>query len=243
MDTFPSLESALNDRFRGHASRDWTEWREKYVHDDANDIPAGATKAWIGRRKLNYRGLSKRRNLRHLISGNVDQPFLDEIGDLTDLERLELEWPMIAKDFTPLLGLNKLAFVSIDSPRNIIDFRPLLDIPSLRTLIITNPKKMVDLDWLSEAHHLEVIGIEGGTWSPYTIPTLKPLSELRSLKAFLGVSTKLADQNLAPLASCPSLEFLGIANVAPRDEFERLKAARPNLVCDWFRPEMWSALR
>lgn len=150
---------------------------------------------------------------------------------------------MVAKDFTPLVRLKKLAFVSVDSPQNIVDFRPLLGILSLRTLIITNPKKMTDLDWLSEAHHLEVIGIEGGTWSPYTIPTLKPLAELRSLKAFLGVSTKLADQNLAPLALCPNLEFLGIANVAPRDEFEQLKAAKPNLVCDWFRPEMWSSLR
>lgn len=243
MDTFPSLESALNDRFRGHASRNWTEWREKHAHDDANDIPVGATNAWIGRQKLNYRGLSDRQTLRHLISGNVDQRFLDEIGELSDLERLELEWPMVAKDFTPLLGLKKLTFVSIDSPRNIADFRPLLAIESLRTLIITNPKKMTDLDWLSEAHHLEVIGIEGGTWSSYTIPTLKPLAELRSLKAFLGVSTKLADNNLAPLALCPSLAFLGIANVASRDEFERLKAAKPNLVCNWFRPEMWSAAR
>jgi hypothetical protein len=243
LDTFPSLESALNDRYRGHASRNWMEWREKYAHSNANDIPAGATNAWIGRQKLNYRGVGKRRTLRHLISGNVDEPFLDEIGELSDLERLELEWPMVAKDFTPLLGLEKLAFVSIDSPRNIADFRPLLNLPSLRTLIITNPKKMTGLDWLCEAHHLEVIGIEGGTWSPFIIPTLKPLAGLRSLKAFLGVSIKLADKSLAPLRECPRLEYLGISCAAPRDEFEGLMAAKPKLVCDWFRPEMWSALR
>ena len=163
MDIFPSLGSALNDRYRGHAGRDWTEWAEKHAHNTADDIPVDATNAWIGRQKLNYRGIGKRRALRHLISGNVDQPFLEEIGELWELERLELEWPMVAKDFTPLLGLEKLAFVSIDSPRNIADFRPLLTLPSLRTLIITNPKKMADLDWLSEAHDLEVIGIEGGT--------------------------------------------------------------------------------
>jgi hypothetical protein len=243
MDVFPRLESALNDRYRGHLNRDWTEWGEKHAYGDAANVPAAASKAWISRQKLNYRGIGERRSLRHLISGNVDQRFLDEIGELTDLERLELEWPMVATDLTPLLRLEKLTFLSIDSPRSIADFRPLLTLPSLRALIVTNPRKMTDLAWLSEAHHLEVIGIEGGTWSPYLVPTLEPLAGLRALRAFLGVSIKLADKSLAPLAECPSLEYVAIACVAPREEFDQLKAAKPNLVCNWFRPEMWSALR
>ena len=110
-------------------------------------------------------------------------------------------------------------------------------------LRFTNAKNMTDLEWLGEAHDLEVIGIEGGMWSPQIIPTLKPLAGLRSLKAFLGVSTKLADKSLAPLIECPRLEYLSIACVAPQAEFEGLKAAKPNLVCDWFRPEMWATLQ
>ena len=243
METFPSLEAALNDRFRGHSDRNWIEWRERHAYGNATDIPADATNAWIGRQKLNYRGVGGRRALRHLISANVDQPFLEEIGELAGLERLELEWPMVAKDLTPLLALENLTFLHIDSPRNIADFRPLLDLPALRTLIITNPKKITDLEWLGEAHHLEVIGIEGGMWSPYKIPTLKPLAGLRSLRAFLGVSTRLADKSLAPLMECPRLKFLSVACVAPQIEFEGLERAKPDLVCDWFRPEMWAALR
>ena len=173
----------------------------------------------------------------------MDQPFLDEIGNLSGLERLELEWPTMAKDLTPLLKLEKLSFLSIDSPRNITDFRPLLDLPTLRTLIITNPKKMTDLSWLTDAHHLEVIGIEGGMWSPYKIPSLEPLAGLRSLRAFLGASTRLLDKSLEPLAHSPNLSYLGIACVAPQAEFERLKAAKPGLACDWFGSEMWAALR
>lgn len=238
-----TLESALNVKFRGHGTREWAEWRQKYVFGDAADIPADTTNAWIGRQKLNYRGIGKLRSLRHLISANVDQSLLNEIGELENLERLELEWPMVAKDLTPILRLEKLAFLSIDSPRNIADFRALLDLRSLRTLIITNPKKMTDLEWLGEAHQLEVIGIEGGMWSPYRIPTLRPVAGLRSLRAFLGVSTKLADKSLAPLADCPRLEYLSIACVAPQAEFDRLKMAKPDLVCDWFRSEMWAALR
>lgn len=242
-ETNPTLESALNARFRGHVGRDFSEWREKHAYNEAHDIPVDAKNAWIGRQKLNYRGLDERNNLRHLISGNIDQPFLDEIGKLTNLERLEFEWPMVAKDLTPLLGLKKLTFLSIDSPRNISDFRPLLELPALRTLIITNPKRMANLDWLREAHHLEVIGIEGGMWSPYELASLEPLAGLRALTAFLGVSTTLADKSLAPLSHCPNLAYLGIACVAPKAEFDRLKAARPALICDWFRSDMWTALR
>lgn len=86
---------------------------------------------------------------------------------------------MVAKNLTPLLRLGKLTFLSIDSPRHIAGFRPLLELPALRTRIITNPKKMTDLEWLDGAHHLEVIGIDGGMWSPYKIPTLQPLAGLR----------------------------------------------------------------
>ncbi len=242
-DKLSTLESALNDRFRGHADRDFSEWSEKHAYIRSSDIPIDAKNAWIGRQKLNYRDIGQRESLRHLISGNVDQPFLDEIGNLGGLERLELDWPMVAKDLTPLLKLLNLAYLTIDSPRHIADFRPLLELPALRTLIITNPTKMADLSWLVEAHHLEVIGIEGGMWSPYKIPTLRPLAGLRALRAFLGVSTKLADQSLDPLADCPRLEFLRIACVASQAEFDRLKKAKPALVCDWFRPNMWATLR
>lgn len=243
LETFPTLDSALNDQFRGHVDRNFAVWAGKHAYQQASDIPVDATKAWIGRQKLNYRGIGERQMLKHLISGNVDQAFLDEIGGLANLERLELEWPMVAKDLRPLAKLKKLTFLSVDSPRNISDFRPLLDLPALRTLIITDAKKMADLNWLSEAHHLEVIGIEGGTWSPCKIPSLAPLAGLRSLRAFLGVSTKLDDKNLQPLAACPRLEYLRIACVAPQAQFDQLQTAKPDLVCHWFRSEMWTAIR
>lgn len=239
----PDLASALNERFRGHAERDFTIWADHHAYPAAGDIPADATKGWIGRQKLNYRGIGARQALRHLISGNVDQAFLEEIGALANLERLELEWPMVAKDLSPLLRLEKLTFLTIDSPRHIADFDLLLRLPALRTLIITDAKKMASLDWLAEAHHLEVIGIEGGMYSPYTLPSLKPLAGLRSLQAFLGVSTKLADDSLTALAACPDLAFLGIARVAPKSDFERLQRLKPDLVCDWFRPQMWATIK
>lgn len=237
--SYSSLESALSARYRGHCDRDWQEWSERHHYDVASLIPNEAELAWIGRQKVNYRGIADKPALRHLIAANVDQPFFEEIGELADLRRLELEWPFLGTDLAPLLGLRQLEHLSIDSPRKLSDFSPLRELPSLRVLIITNAKKMPDLEWLSGAHHLEVIGIEGAMDTPYKIESLAPLAGLKSLKAFLGVSTRLLDGRLMPFASCPQLRYLSIARCAARSEFELLHEARPDIVCRWFDPQAW----
>lgn len=238
--TYADRESRLNAEFRGH--RDWGEWERDHSWDSAPEIPEGAERARIVRRKLNYRGIAERRGLTDLVAGNVDQPFLEEIGELGGLERLDLEYPFVASNVAPLLKIERLRHLAIDSPRKITDFRPLLELPSLRTLLITNARHMTDIEWLRHAHHLEVIGIEGGMWSPQSIPSVRPLAGLQSLRAFFGTSIKLGDKQLMPLADCSRLEFIGMAAAAPREEFERLHAARPDIVCGWFRPEPWTMI-
>lgn len=238
-DTYPSLEMAFSNQFRGHAERDWDEWAERHFYDAVADIPPQADQVWLNRQKLNFRGIGDNTAIRHLIAAKVDQAFLGEIGKLSDLRRLELEWPFLAADLTPLLSLGQLEHLSIDSPRNLSDLSPLLALPRLKTLLITNAKKMPDIEWLRGAHHLEVIGIEGAIDCDYTIQSLAPLAGLKSLRSFLGVSTRIADKSLMPLAECPRLEFLGIARCAPQAAFEQLHRARPDIFCRWFDPKAW----
>ena len=240
-DTFLSLTSALNSQFRGHDTRDWQEWRA-FATTNAAEVPVDADRAWLNRVKASHQGIAKNKRLNHLIAGAVDQDYLEEICMLGGLERLELEYPVTATNLAGLGALQNLRHLSIDSPRNITDFTPLLDLPSLRTLLITNAKRMADIAWLSEAHHLEVIGIEGSTWTAQRIPSIAPLAGLQGLRAFLAVSTHLGDKDLSPLAECPNLEFLHCAMIAPREEFERLQRRMPNVVCTWFRPESWRML-
>ncbi|UUR07232.1 hypothetical protein [Sphingomonas glaciei] len=104
---------------------------------------------------------------------------------------------------------------------------------------MTNDKMMPDIEWLREAHHLDVIGIESAIDCDHTIQSLAPLAGLQSLRAFLGVSTRLAETSLMPLAECPKLEFLDIARYAPRFEFEQLRRARPDIFWRWFDPKAW----
>lgn len=238
---FVNLESALNRRFRGHDSRNWEEW-QTLATTDAKQVPPDAERAWVSRVKASHRGISKRITLKHLVAGSVNQDYLDEICLIDGLERLELEHPVTATGLDGLRSLRKLRHLSIDSPRHVADFMPLLDLPSLKTLLITNAKHLATIDWLSGAHHLEVVGIEGSTWTIQKIPSLLPLAGLRGLRAFFAVSTRLGDKSLASLADCPNLEFLGCANFAPREEFERLRNRKPDLVCTWFRPESWQMI-
>lgn len=238
--SYHALESALSARFRGHSDRDWQEWKDRHYYQAADQIPDSVERAWLGRQKFSYRGIGDKKALKHLIAANVDQAFLEEIGQLPELRRLELEWPFMGTELKPLLALKRVEHLSIDSPRRLADFSALLDLPSLRTLLITNAKRMSDIEWLNAAHHLEVIGIEGAIDSVYTIDSMAPLAGLRSLRAFFGVSTRLADQCLKPLARCPELKYLSIARCAPRSEFQQLQSVRPDIVCRWFDPEAWT---
>lgn len=241
-DIHESLGSALNARHRGHADRDPGEWQRKHFCQNAKLIPDDAERVCLGREeKQSYRGLHTKHNIRELVVGRADQGCIEEIGGLSMLERLELSYPVTASDLSPLLALHSLQHLAIDSPRKIADFSPLLKLPALRKLMIENAKLLSDIEWLHEAHELEVIGIEGGMDSPAKIPSLGPLAGLRSLQAFLATSTRLADKDLTPLAKCPSLRFIGIARVAPQAEFQRLMQARPDIHCSWFDPDTWKA--
>jgi len=237
-DAYPTLEVAMSHKYRGHDIRDWEEWRAKHAYPSAAAIPDGADKAMIGRNR-DTASLRSKQFLRHLIVADCDQAMLDAIGELANLTRLELEWPTLAGNLSPLTRLAKLRFLSIDSPRKVEDFALLAQLPALRTLMVTNAKHLSDLDWLSGANHLEVIGIEGSINTAQRITSLAPLAGLSGMEAFFGTSLRLIDKDLMPLAQCPRLKFISIARVAKKPVFDALREARPDVTCGWFADRMW----
>lgn len=195
--------------------------------------------ARMGRAKESHRGIGRRFALRELTVSNLNQDYLDEIARLTDLEHLELGYPMTATDLSPLTALTKLRSLSLDSPRAVTDFTALLQLPSLERLLIENARHLTNLEWLRPMkRQLRVLGIEGSLDTKQRIPSLKPLGGF-SLEALFLTSTKLDDRDLSPIATMPNILFLGTAANAPQSEYEALHAAKPVLECTWFRPEMW----
>ena len=203
------------------------------------DIPPDATRARLKRDKKSHKGIGDRVALRTLLADAVDQAYLDEIARLDRLEHLELAWPTSARDLSPLANLRQLRVLKIDSPRAVTDFTPLVDLPALEILLIENAKHMTSLDWLVPLRdRLTVLGIEGSMWTRQRIPTLAPLAGF-AVEALFLTATTVADRSLAPLHTMPNLKFLGTARNASRAQFQALQAAKPDLVCDWFREDMW----
>lgn len=204
------------------------------------DVPPDATYASLGRDKASHKGIGRRAALRELSAKGVNQPFLDEISDLTDLDYLDLAWPVTAADLAPLRRLTHLRHLVINSPRNVTDFTPLLDLPKLERLFIENARHLHDLEWLRPLkHRLVALGIEGSMWTAQPIASLAPLEGF-ALEALFLTNTRLGDQDLSAVATMPNIRFLGTALNAPKAQFMALKAARPALRCSWFDEAIWA---
>jgi len=207
------------------------------------DVPLDAAYVSLGRDKASHKGIGWRTALRELSAHGVNQPFLDEIAGLTQLEYLDLGWPVTASDLAPLRALTGLRHLVINSPRNVDDFTPLLDLPRLERLFIENAKHLRDLDWLRPlGDRLVALGVEGSMWTPQPIDSLAPLEGF-ALEALFLTNTRLADQDLAPVATLPNLRFLGTSLNAPKAQFMALKAAKPTLQCSWFNEAQWASFK
>ncbi|WP_340589317.1 hypothetical protein [Erythrobacter alti] len=212
-------------------------------YERATDIPVSASCARIGRENDSFAGLGKLSKLVELEASNANQDMLEEISRLSALQYLDLGWPLVAKDLTPLLALENLQVLKIDSPRHMTDFSPLSKLPKLERLFLTNAKHCDNLDWLRPLkNQLIALGIEGSTWTKHTIPTLEPLNGF-ALEALFLTNTKLADQDLSPLATMRNLRFLGTALNAPKAEFMALKARNAGLECSWFDEALWATFK
>ena len=218
-------------RYRATLDHDWLG---KHFTNSADEVPMDAEYAVLGREKDSHRGIGRRRGLRTLVAGAANQDFLDEICELSELEHLDLAWPVTAPDLSGLRRLKKLRVLKVNSPRNVTDFTPILDLPALRCLFIENAKHLQSLDWLAPLkNRLRSLGIEGSIWTMQPVPTLKPLAGF-GFEALFLTSVRLKDKDLTPLADCPNLKLLSCARFAPKKNFEALKSLRPDIHCTWF---------
>ena len=124
-------------------------------------------------------------SLRHLIIGNSNIASAAAVGDLSQLERLEL------------LNCRKLA-----------DFDDLSRLTSLKRLTIRGSKALTDLGFLRPLRQLEVLIVSDNG----SIDSLEPVADLTGLKAlaFAG-STTIADGDLGVLTALPKLSMLMFA--------------------------------
>lgn len=195
--------------------------------------------AELHRKKNSHRGIGEFKHLRKLAAGAVNQEFLDEIGQLTQLTHLDLRWPMRAEDIAPIANLDRLEVLHMDSPTRVEDWSPLYKLRKLRVLTIENPRKMRDIEWVTPLlGQLEVLGIEGSLDTNVSIDGIDPLRRA-IFEAFFCTSMTNRSKSLAALHDCPNLKLLDGAVLAPWREYKALREAKPDIVCQWFNPNNW----
>lgn len=215
----------LNEKYRER--RDWPD-----CITQSKDIPADTDRLHFYREKTSFRGIGRHGSIKELLAKRVDQKFLDEICELHQLEYLEME-TVTAADISALTSLPKLRHLKIYGLRNAKDLACLTEIKALQKLFLENTKHLSDIEFLDNTQCLEVLGIEGSMYTKQKIPTLQPISKLKSLESVFLTSVQLTDKNLDYLADLPKLRYLSCARFAPKSSFQSLRNLMPNLNCSW----------
>lgn len=203
------------------------------------EIPEGATSAELHRVGKSHAGIAARTELTELAAVAADQNFMDEIGELSNLERLDLRFPMRAPDLSPLTKLKKLRTLRLDGCSKVVDFSPIAMLPALSNLQIENAQHLYDIEWIRPLKdRLFVLGIEGSVSKDQRIASFAPLGGF-AFEAIFTVSIMLKDRDLTPLETCPNLHLYEGTRCAPREHFERLEKTHPEMICAWFDWDRW----
>ncbi len=146
--------------------REWQDWPECIL--SAKEIKNDMEIVNLYREKNSYNGIGEFKSIKKLCAKQVDQDFLIEIGELINLEHLEIE-VLTSTNLNPLKQLKNLHYLKLTNVRKVTDFKPITGINSLRKLFIESAKYIESLDFLSDSHNLSVIGIEGGMYTKQKI--------------------------------------------------------------------------
>jgi len=214
----------------GRVNALWPEWDRAVTTVEA--LPPNSERAIFYRERKSHVGISAFSKLKALKALQVNQGFLEEIGELKSLEYLELHM-VTAEDLSPIAQLNNLRTIKASGLRKAKRFEPLLSSPLLRRLFIEDIKHLSSLEFLATAEDLVAIGIEGSLWKTQRLQSLKPLAALPNLECLFLTSTALEDKDLSYLSRCPKLRILECSRFASRSEFMRLRRLMPNLQCTW----------
>ena len=94
-------------RQRYEFAQNWQEWPETVLN--SKDIKETQKLVSIYREKNSHKGIQNYKVIEKLNAKNVNQAFLNEIGELTNLTHLRIEI-LTAEDLSPIKNLTKLKF-------------------------------------------------------------------------------------------------------------------------------------
>ena len=179
------------------------------------------------------KGVSSLKNVKDFWAGSVNDKYLQDLCELTQLEFLHIT-NLTANTLEPLRNLRNLSRLYIHNATNISDLEWLTTHTQLKILSLENLPQVSSFDPLSRLTQLTALALNSGLWKDWRVKSLAPLKELQLLNVLQLAGVRPSDGLLEPLASLRQLRILGCANYFPAHEFLKLKSANPALECSWF---------
>jgi hypothetical protein len=138
----------------------------------------------------------------------TDQAFLDAVGRLSRLRRLDLCWNRV-EDLAPLAELKALTHLSLGASPRVRSLEPLRHLPALKALALyedfSGLKSLDDLRGITSLQGLRLAGSDRHR-EPYE--SLEPLGSLAGLRFLLLTRIRVRRGGYAPLAALTGLEYL-----------------------------------
>ena len=233
MSTVP--QSYLDRLSAGIAFR-WPELPPRVL--SAAEADPSASVVQLRREKKSHRGVGELNALRTLLAYQVDQSFLDELCELTQLQTLYIDGLTATnlEGLARLPGLQKLVVTGASRIEN-LDWAAGLA-PSLQALAIENAKKVCNIEPLAALTQLKTLAVEGSLHAAMKVASLGPLSALDGLEYLFLTALRVEDKRLAPLAKLSHLRVLEFADYYAAGEIDGLAASLPNTRCRWFDDDM-----
>ena len=231
-----SVPQSYLDRLSAGIAFRWPELPPRVL--SAGEADPSAAVLQLRREKKSHQGVGKLRALRTLLAYQVDQSFLDELCELTQLQTLYIEG-LTASDLEGLARLSGLQRLVINGASRIenLDWTAGLA-PSLQALAVENAKKVCSIEPLATLTGLKTLAVEGSLHSAMKVASLNPLSALDGLEYLFLTALRVEDKRLAPLAKLAHLRVLEFADYYAAGEIDALAASLPNTRCRWFDEDM-----
>jgi hypothetical protein len=200
-------------------------------YDNLVNKGATATHIATAAESKGWEKLFSNTNLTSLSVSYLAQDQATNLDALKNLETLELFNGMVS-DLTSLTRLKRLQNLSLEVTGHIKDFAFLGGLKQLRTLKLIDVTKFKDVSVLERLPLLHTLWISKRT-SSVSLPTLAPFAKLKQLRA-LHLGYDSTDGNLSPLAKLTNLKALTLPLSYALEEYARLAAALPQVVCSCF---------
>jgi hypothetical protein len=219
------------DRIDAGLSFDWDSLPP--YRSSLDDLELDSTELRFRRERSSHRGIHRLKRLRRVWLAAVNQPFLEEIAEISTIEMLHVDG-LTATDMSPLEHLSRLRHLILIGGTKVDRLDWVSRLPPLEGLALENFRRISKLDPISSLKSLSALAIEGSTWTAMRVDSLAPISELRGLRYFFFTNLRASDHSLRPLRVLTELKAIECGALFPDEQFVALHQALPELRCDWF---------